>query len=182
MTTWAPRPRLRLIQGALEDVPEWSWFCSQCAAVPDQQSVSPRARACRSCGTGLLLETRADALPAAGDAFLVVNSGLRIRALSRHAETLLDARGEDLIDRPVAEFLAAADAETRGPGDLIAMLYAASTESDRLHAMFVRPLDAFGVRLVARIAPCGPPRAALVVLRGGARARELHVVPGPLGA
>jgi hypothetical protein len=165
-----------LIQGALEDAPEWSWFCSQCAALPDHQSVSPLARACRSCQTGLLLETRSDAIPSRGEAFLVVDSGLRIQALSRPAETLLDTRGENLIDRPVADFLAAADAETRGPGDLAAMLHAASTESDQLHSMFVRPLDSFGVRMAARIAPCGPPRAALVVLRGGAPQRELHVV------
>jgi hypothetical protein len=169
-------PRLRLIQGALEAAPEWSWFCSQCAAVPGHQSVSPLARSCPACGMGLLVETRADAVPSRGDAFLIVNSGLRIQALSWPAATLLDVRVEEAIDRPVAGLLTAADAESRGPGELINVLHAASTQSDQLQSLFVRPLDAFGVRMAARIAPCGPPRAALVVLRDRAPRRGLHLV------
>jgi PAS domain-containing protein len=126
---------------------------------------------------GLLLETRADAVPGRGDAFLVVDSGLRVQTLSRPAAMLLGLRGEEALDRPLVELLAAADAESRGPADLITLIHAASTQSDELHSLFVRPLGAFGVRMAARIAPCGPPRSALVVLRGGAPRRELRVVP-----
>jgi hypothetical protein len=40
---------------------------------------------------------------------------------------------------------------------------------------FVRPWNTFGVRLRARVASCGPPRAALVVLENQ-QARPLRVV------
>jgi len=40
---------------------------------------------------------------------------------------------------------------------------------------FVRPWNTFGVRLRARVASCGPPRAALVVLEHQ-QARSLRVV------
>jgi hypothetical protein len=39
---------------------------------------------------------------------------------------------------------------------------------------FVRPWNTFGVRLRSRVASCGPPRAALVVL--DQQARPLRVV------
>jgi hypothetical protein len=50
----------------------------------------------------------------------------------------------------------------------------AAVESDEPVDTFVRPWNTFGVRMRATIAPCGPPRAALVVL-GGDRPR-LHAV------
>ena len=43
---------------------------------------------------------------------------------------------------------------------------------------FVRPWNTFGVRLRARIATCGPPRAALVVLENG-RPPALRAVTSP---
>ena len=42
---------------------------------------------------------------------------------------------------------------------------------------FVRPWNTFGVRMRARIATCGPPRAALIVLETG-RGPSLRAVPG----
>ena len=35
------------------------------------------------------------------------------------------------------------------------------------HDVVLRPTDEFGIRYWARIAPCGPPRAALLVLADG---------------
>jgi hypothetical protein len=40
----------------------------------------------------------------------------------------------------------------------------------------VRPWNTFGVRMRARIATCGPPRAALIVLDSG-RSPTLRAVP-----
>jgi hypothetical protein len=40
----------------------------------------------------------------------------------------------------------------------------------------VRPWNTFGVRMRARIATCGPPRAALIVLDSG-RGPALRAVP-----
>jgi PAS domain-containing protein len=125
---------------------------------------------------GLLLETRSDAAPGRDDAFLVVDSRLTVQALSRRAGKLLEVSEEDVIDRPVARFLGAADAERAGPEHFMTLLRAACTDSDELHSMSVRPLGAFGVRVVARIAPCGPPRAALVVLGDTGARHDLRLV------
>jgi hypothetical protein len=172
MTPSAQRPALRLIQGALDLDSGWSWFCSHCAAAPGEE-VSPLARVCPSCGMGLLLETLSEAAPAGDDAFLVVDSRMTVQALSRRAGEFLGVIEEDIVDRPVACVLGAPEVEPHGPEDLITLLRAASTDTNRVHSLSVRPLGAFGVRVIARIAPCGPPRAALVVL---APRRELRIV------
>jgi hypothetical protein len=164
-------PALRVIPGALELDSGWSWFCGHCAAAPSEE-VSPLARVCPSCGMGLLLETRTEAAPDCDDAFLVVDSRMTVQALSSRAGELLNLIEEDMIDRPVAHVLGAPEAETHGPEDLITLLGAAIAGSDRIHSLSVRPLGAFGVRVVARIAPCGPPRAALVVLGDRAPRRQ----------
>lgn len=175
MTPAATRPALRLIQGELEAAPAWSWFCGQCAGEPSREP-TPLTRVCRACGMGLLLETRADAVPGRDDAFLIVDSRLTVQAVSRRAQRLLGVREEDAIDRPVARFLAAAGAETEGGGNLMTLLRSASTGSDELQSLFVSPPGAYGIRISARIAPCGPPRAALVVLDVGAPRHELRLV------
>ena len=51
----------------------------------------------------------------------------------------------------------------------------AASDNDSITRAFVRPADTFGVRIRARIASCGPPRAALVVL-DSPRAAILHAV------
>jgi PAS domain-containing protein len=161
------RPALRLVHGALEEQApvEWAWFCGHCAAPsPGVEPPPPSARVCPSCGLGLLLETRADVLPGKRDAFLVVDSALLIQGVSREAEQLL-AVSEDLaINRPVAELVVPADAEARGPASFAGAIAEAVGSGDDPVRTFVRPWNTFGVRMRARIAPCGPPRAALLVL------------------
>jgi len=112
----------------------------------------------------LLLETRVDVLPKPGSAFLVVDAGLLVQAMSLRAEQLL-AMDEDLaVNRPVAELLVPADAEARGPTSFAgAIAEAVGGGDDPIHS-FVRPWNTFGVRMRARISPCGPPRAALLEL------------------
>jgi hypothetical protein len=177
----AGAPALRLVHAADAVQAEWAWFCGHCAApAPGGQPPSPAARVCGSCGFGLLLETRGDALPSERDAFLVVDGAMLIQGLSRKAEQLL-AVGEELaVNRPVSELLVAADAEARGRTSFAeAVVEAAGGNGEAVHA-FVRPWNTFGVRLRARIAPCGPPRAALVVL-DPSPARPLRAVPRPTG-
>jgi len=125
---------------------------------------------------GLLLETRCDAVPFPDDAFLVVDSRLMVQALSRQAEALLGHSELDVIGRPVADFLAPAEAEADGPQELIDLLRAASSDNDEIRSLSVRPRGAFGIRVNARITPCGPPRAALVVLSTQAVRLDLRLV------
>ncbi|MGA2009628.1 MAG: PAS domain-containing protein [Solirubrobacteraceae bacterium] len=123
---------------------------------------------CPSCGLGLLLEAREDAVPSSRDAFLVVDSSLLIQAMSREAQGLLGVTEELAIDKPVAELLVPADAEAQGRTGFAAAIAIAAdgSDGDIAHA-FVRPWNTFGVRMRARIATCGPPRAALIVLDSG---------------
>jgi PAS domain-containing protein len=159
------RPALRLVQGVQSQAIDWAWFCGHCAApAPRGQAPAPTARVCRSCGLGLLLESRQDVVPTDRDAFLVIDTALLIQAMSRRAQTLLAVSEEEAINRPVAELLVPADAEAQGHAGFAAAIAEAARGADDPANVFVRPWNTFGVRMRARIASCGPPRAALVVL------------------
>jgi PAS domain-containing protein len=126
----------------------------------------------------LLLETREDAVPDARDAFLVVDSQLLVQAMSREAQTLLGLAEEEAVDKPVAELLVPADAESRGrTGFAAAIASAAGGVDPEIARAVVRPWNTFGVRMRARISTCGPPRAALIALDGG-RGPSLRAIPG----
>jgi PAS domain-containing protein len=158
------KPVLKVVEGALDTAVEWSWFCGHCAAAsPHNDPPPPTARVCRSCGLGLFLETRADVVPSLRDAFLVVDRSLLIQAVSAGAERLLAVNEEMVINQPVAELVVPADAEARGPTAFAAAV-ADVMGADGVGHAYVRPWNTFGVRMRARIAACGPPRAALVVL------------------
>jgi PAS domain-containing protein len=116
----------------------------------------------------LLLETRADASPTEADAFLIVDGSLMIQGVSQRAEQLLTVSEDDAVNRPVAELLVPADAEARGPSSFAGAIVDAVGQGDEPVQAVVRPWNTFGVRMRARIASCGPPRAALVVLESSA--------------
>jgi PAS domain-containing protein len=133
------------------------------------------ARVCRACGLGVMLETRRDIAPNARDAFLVIDSSLLVQAMSRRAEAMLGVTEDSAVNRPVVQLLAPADAEAGRPARFAAALVEAAAGADEPVSAFVRPWNTFGVRLRARVASCGPPRAALVVLEDP-QARPLRVV------
>jgi hypothetical protein len=161
----------------LDTVVPWRWFCGHCAAPsPSGAAPPPTARVCESCGLGLLLEAREDAVPDSRDAFLVVDSALLVQAMSREAQALLDMTEEMAVDKPVSELLVPADAEAGRTGFAGAVAQAADGEDPDTNRAVVRPWNTFGVRMRARIATCGPPRAALIVLDGG-RGPTLRAVP-----
>ncbi|MBV8946596.1 MAG: hypothetical protein JO046_04380 [Solirubrobacterales bacterium] len=160
------RPALKLVQSAAAAEPiDFAWFCGHCAAPSrDDQPPAPMARVCRSCGLGIMLETRADIAPSHSDAFLVIDSSLLVQAMSCRAETLLGVTEESAVNRPAMHLLVPADAEAGGPARFASALTEAAAGADQPVSAFVRPWNTFGVRLRARVASCGPPRAALVVL------------------
>jgi PAS domain-containing protein len=160
------RPSLRLVEGGLARAVPWIWFCGHCAAPsPSGGPPPPNGRVCTSCGLGLLLEAREDAVPEGRDAFLVVDSSLLVQAMSQAAQSFLGMTEELAIDKPVAELLVPADAEAQGRTSFAeAIAQAADGQDPETARSFVRPWNTFGVRMRARIATCGPPRAALVVL------------------
>ena len=162
------RPALKLVDGGRETAAEWLWFCGHCAAPAPNGAPPPTARVCPSCGLGLLLEAREDAVPGLRNAFLVVDSTLLVQAMSREAQGLLGVTEELAINRPVVELLVPADAEAQGRGSFAGVIAQAAEGEDAEPARaYVRPWNTFGVRMRAKIATCGPPRAALIVLENG---------------
>jgi PAS domain-containing protein len=171
--SFSDRPALRLVQPAGEPAVEWTWFCGHCAApAPSQDPPPPHARVCRSCGLGLLLEARSDAAPEQDDSFLVVDSTLLIQAVSQTAERLLGVTEEEAINQPVSQLLVPADAEARG-ATAFAAAVADALSSEEPSNTFVRPWNTFGVRMRVKIAACGPPAAALLVLDAAPRGLRL---------
>ena len=83
------RPALRLVQPAVGEPVEFTWFCGHCAA-PSPYGVAPppTGRVCPSCGLGILLETRSDVVPSGKDAFLVVDTRLLVQAMSRRVSSM----------------------------------------------------------------------------------------------
>jgi PAS domain-containing protein len=151
------RPALRLVEGTGAQAAEWAWFCGHCAAPAPKD------------------ETRREIVPTDRDAFLVIDSSLLIQAMSRRAQTLLALSEEEAVNRPVAELLVPADAEAASAAGFAAAIADAARGTEQPMSAVVRPWNTFGVRMRARIAPCGPPRAALVVLQGP-RDRRLRAV------
>lgn len=138
-------------------------FCGHCGVRPEPDAAASATRVCSSCGLGLLLQCDADVAPNAGDAYLVLDHALSVCAMSDAAERLLATQEIDAIHRPITQLLVPADAETSAEADLAAAIIWSARGDDRVSHTVVRPANTFGVRLKARIAGCGPPRAALLV-------------------
>jgi hypothetical protein len=140
---------------------QWSWFCSYCAAQPatGTRPLSP-TRVCEHCGLGILLEAPADAAPAAEEAFLVLDEELVVRALSIRAEQVLAIREPDAVGQPIDSLLP----HTAQSQRLALSVKRAADGDDAVRHATVRLGKQSGDRTGARIACCGPPAAALVVL------------------
>jgi hypothetical protein len=136
-------------------------FCSHCGDRPAAAQTS--SRVCSSCGLGLVLQASRDVAPAVGDPFLVLDATLSVCAVSGAAERLLATDETEAVNRHVTELLVPADAEAQGAATLAAAVTWAARGDEQMRRVFVRPANTFGVRLTARIASCGPPRAALIV-------------------
>ena len=161
------KPALRLVSPAeLEPVVPSVAFCSHCGTRPSTSSnhTAPDSRVCGECSLGLILKAGEDIAPHAGDAFLVLDRVLSVCAVSRGAERLLATSEPDAVNRHVTELLMPAGAEERrGESLSVAVAWAARGDGGT-RTTVVRPANTFGIRLTARIAGCGPPQAALLVL------------------
>jgi hypothetical protein len=160
------RPALRLVTAPEHEAPApLVSFCSHCGARPGSSGRPPASRVCQSCGLGLILESGADVAPQTGDAFLVLDHALAVCAMSDAAERLLAIREPDAVNRHVTDLLMPADAEHKGGESLSAAVVWAARGDGGVRTTTLRPANTFGIRLTARIASCGPRRAALLVLR-----------------
>jgi PAS domain S-box-containing protein len=139
-------------------------FCGHCGRPPEREAEDQASRVCAKCGMGLLLQAPIDTAPTPKDPFLVVDGALTICALSRQAEKLLGVSETEAVNRHVADFLVPADSEEKSGSNLATLLVWAARGETPMGNVVVRPANTFGVRYWARVGPCGPPSAALLVL------------------
>ena len=141
-------------------------FCTKCAttaAEPEGHGMPfGFDRVCGRCGMGVMLTTPRKALPGPGAAFVVVTREGRISAVSEAAEPLI---GEEpgLLGMPVGSALASDEGDERFARQ-VARAAGAGREVAQAKVTPVLKAGDQQTRLTARIAGCGQPRAALVVL------------------
>lgn len=153
---------LRVVQKHVEGY-QTKQFCGHCGRQPKERIAIDRSRVCPTCGLGLLLEAAAEVAPAPRDPFLVVDQSLAVCAVSREAERLLGISETDAVNRHVTAFLSTSEAES-GEDPLLVTLALTARGETATRNLMVRPANTFGVRYWARIGPCGPPQAAVLVL------------------
>ena len=139
-------------------------FCGHCGQPPADDPAAGSSRVCAHCGLGLVLQAASDLVPRADEPFLVIDSTLSVCAVSARAEELLETDETLAVNRHIAEFLVPADANAPSAENLLVLLVDAASGSGEPRTAIVRPREEFGVRFRARIGPCGPPHAALLVL------------------
>src|SRR4051812_13100133 len=122
-------------------------FCTHCGTLSNESE----RRVCGRCGMGVVLSCAPGLLPREGSAFLVVKADLRISAASAAVGQYLDG---DVVGEPLLNVLSADPALPR-------WIVRAAMGSSRVVAVALR----IGPRRVnGRVAPCGAPPAALLVL------------------
>lgn len=123
-------------------------FCTHCGVVTDD---APQ-RVCPLCGLGVVLSCERVAAPRPHAPFLVVTADLRVTAASAAAEKLF----EDPVGARLLELL-------RGDGALPRQVARAAMGSRKTSTAWVCTTE-LGRPHRARIAACGNPPAAIVVL------------------
>lgn len=134
-------------------------FCSYCGTLGEAGR-----RVCPGCGLGVVLTTTRAALLQPGEPFLIVTGGGRVSAASGTVDSLL-GRPEHLVGAPVETLLRASG---DGPS-LTDAIERAARGSAEVVTLTVETVisDRGAARFHARVAACGDPAAALVVLEPG---------------
>ncbi|MGE5636277.1 MAG: hypothetical protein ACM3UV_04955 [Nocardioidaceae bacterium] len=138
-------------------------FCARCAHVEDAPvGLAPERRVCPGCQMGLMLACGPHALPDAGAAFLVATAELRVSAVSAAGEAVLGPE-RSLVGTKLLELLTSPIGN-----DALAAAVARAAEGSGEPALLPVRLAYDGApphgTMAARIAPCWPPRAALVTV------------------
>jgi hypothetical protein len=139
-------------------------FCSRCGRPADEPAGRPelRRRICERCGMGMMLSCARDVLPGDAAAFLICTFELTVTAVSQAGERIF-GKEDRVVGRNLLELVTspmgddqltrhASLAAQRACDPLVMPLRLASPKSRKLGT------------LAARIATCGPPRAALVTV------------------
>ncbi|MBA2505821.1 MAG: hypothetical protein H0V29_07740 [Thermoleophilaceae bacterium] len=141
-------------------------FCTRCGTM--HPALDDGKRVCGDCGMGVLLTAQAGAIADPGDPFLVVSEELRVVAVSQSAEQMFGNEAS-LLSHPLLSALSSSE----GDDALARAVRRAAMGSRDVVTLPVRAASAVARDagpLEARIAACGPPRAALVVIELALRA------------
>jgi hypothetical protein len=146
------------------DRPKPIRFCSRCGHPADEPPGRPelRRRICERCEMGVLLSCSREALPGDAAAFLICTYDLSVTAVSEAGEVMFGVE-EEIVGKSLLDLVAS-------PLGSDQLARHAGLAAQRACDPIVMPLrltnenaDAVGM-LAARIATCGPPRAALVTV------------------
>lgn len=159
------------VSGSVRTQRPWVAFCARCGRSPARGGHVPQSsfsRVCGHCGMGLVLRAPDDVAPAAGDAFLVVDRALAVCAVSEGAEEAVGITEPFAIGRLVSELVLPERGEPSGDvagGDgLLALVRRAVLDGGPPRRAAAHVAGIGPGAIAVRIGPCGPPRAALVVL------------------
>ena len=109
---------------------------------------------------GLVLRAPDDVAPERGEPFLVADRSLAVCALSEGAEDVVGVTEPFAIGRLVTELLGGSG----GPDGLGVMVRRAVVEGGAPRRVEALPAATGSAAVTVRVGPCGPPRAALVVI------------------
>jgi hypothetical protein len=141
-------------------------FCSRCGHPAEDPPGRPelRKRVCDRCGMGMVLTCPRDALPGEAAAFLILDYELRVSAVSEAGEryfgsekTLVGTELLDLVTSPLGDDQLARNASIAAQRPC---------EATVMPVRLLSPAETAGQvgTMAARIATCGPPRAALLTV------------------
>jgi len=141
-------------------------FCSRCGhpaqEPPRRTGRFARQRVCERCGMGMMLSCSREALPGPGAAFAILTFDLLVSAVSEAGERIFGPE-QSLMGAPLLEVLTSPMGD-----DLLARSVAQAAQGSIqpvvLPVRMAAGHDGHIGTLAARIATCGPPRAALVTV------------------
>jgi hypothetical protein len=139
-------------------------FCSRCGQPSDEPAGRPdlRRRICRRCGMGMMLSCSREALPGAAAAFVICTYDLTVTAVSQAGERIF-GKEERVVGNHLLELVTCPLGDDQ-------LARHAGVAAQRACEPLVMPLRLVSPKtrrvgtLAARIATCGPPRAALVTV------------------
>jgi hypothetical protein len=137
-------------------------FCSYCGYPPMGRWRSVAHRVCMRCQLGTVLRAPPGLQPRFYEPFLIVDACLRVQAVSHRAEALLKVEEPAAIDVPLAELLMCrTDPDQIELGGLVGRAVAGARLAPRVQ---LRTVGDPAIEVLARVAGCGPPSAAALIL------------------
>ncbi len=137
-------------------------FCSYCGYPPMGRWRGLAHRVCMRCEMGTVLRAPPGLQPRFYEPFVIVDAGLRLQAVSRRAEAMLAVQEPAAFEVPLEEFLLCRN--DRDQIDLARLVGRAIAGSKLAPRVEMRTDGDPAIEVVARIAGCGPPPAALLIL------------------